>query len=235
MHGKRQWLFGGLLVLLGVLLLSINLGYTTISLGWFIRRFWPVILILWGASFILDHKNTGEMITGLILAILGFLLLGNRMGWFAVNLSRLWTLFWPTILILIGVSILRGPRITGGRNMAFMSGIDKRKTAWDLEDDNYSAVLGGISLDLRKANLEAGREYHLNFNVFMGGIELTVPGDVTVYCEGSVTLGGLEMLGEETGGIFANLTAEQLSEHTDAPVIHIDSRVILGGVEIISR
>ena len=55
---------------------------------------------------------------------------------------------------------------------------------------------------------------------------------MTVYCQGTVTLGGLEMLGEETGGIYATLKADQVSDNPDAPVIRIHNRVVMGGVEI---
>lgn len=235
MHGKRQWLTGGILIFLGTLMLLNNLGYTNISIGWLIREFWPVALILWGASFLINRKSTGEVVTGLIIMTIGIITLGNRQEWFDLNLSRLWAFFWPTVLILAGISFLRGPRMSGDSSLAFMSGIEKTKTQWDLEDANYWAVMGGVSLDLNKANMEPGKVYLLSCNALMGGIEITVPPDVTVYCQGSVTLGGLEMLGEETGGIYATLKAEQVTDKPDAPVIRIHSRAVMGGVEITSR
>ena len=119
--------------------------------------------------------------------------------------------------------------------MAVLSGIDKTKARWDLEDGTYWAVMGGIELDLNKANMEPGREYHLSCYAIMGGIEITVPENATVYSQGSVILGGLDMLDDETGGIFSTLKAEQHSSQTDAPVIQINSRAALGGVEIKSR
>lgn len=235
MHGKRQWFLGGILIILGFFLLLNNLGYTDISLGWLFREFWPVVLIVWGASFLLSRKGTGEVVTGVILMALGTLILGNRQGWFEVDISRFWAFFWPVILILIGISFLRGPRMIGGNHMAIMSGIEKTKSNWNLDDGTYWAVMGGVSLDLNKASLERGREYVLSCNAIMGGIEITVPQEATVYCQGSVTLGGLEMLGDETGGIFATLKAEQISTLSDAPVIRINSRAALGGIEIESR
>lgn len=232
MHGKRQWLTGGILILLGAVMLMNNLGYTNISIGWLIREFWPVALILWGASFFINRKSKGELVTGLILIALGIIILGNRQEWFDLNLSRLWAFFWPAVLILAGISFLRGPRMSGGSSTAFMSGIEKTKSQWDLEDANYWAIMGGIELDLNKANMEPGKVYLLSCNALMGGIEIRVPRDATVYCQGTVTLGGLEMLGEETGGIYATLKADQLSDNSDAPVIRIHSRAIMGGVEI---
>lgn len=232
MHGKRNWLAGGILILLGGVMLMNNLGYINVSIGWLIREFWPVALILWGVSFLMNRKSTGELITGLIIITIGTIILGNRQEWFDLNLSRLWSFFWPAVLILAGISFLRGPRMSGGSSTAFMSGIEKTKTQWDLEDANYWAIMGGISLDLNKANMEPGKVYLLSCNALMGGIEIRVPADVTVYCQGTVTLGGLEMLGEETGGIYATLKADQLSENPDAPVIRIHNRAIMGGVEI---
>jgi phage shock protein C len=49
---------------------------------------------------------------GLVLVVLGGLLLAGNMGW-APWLS--WSLFWPGILILLGLGLLlRNPRGTGG-------------------------------------------------------------------------------------------------------------------------
>ena len=48
MKGTKHWVTGGLLIALGVVLLSNNLGYTNISVGWIIRMFWPLLLVYWG-------------------------------------------------------------------------------------------------------------------------------------------------------------------------------------------
>ena len=232
MKGKRQWLPGGLLIVAGTILMLNNLGYTTISIGWLIRQFWPIALILWGISFLVGRKGTGELVTGFVLVALGAVLLGNRLGWFAFELKRAWAFIWPMALIIMGIHILQGPGKGGKSNTAFMSGIEKTKSAWELENGTYWAIMGGVSLDLNKARLEPGREYQLSCNVLMGGIEIVVPPEATVYCEGSVTLGGLEMLGEETGGIYASLSAEQVAENPNAPVVRIHCRAAMGGVEI---
>ncbi|MEN1759609.1 LiaI-LiaF-like domain-containing protein [Anoxynatronum sibiricum] len=232
MRGRRQWLPGGLLIVLGTILLLNNLGYTTISIGWLIRQFWPVALILWGVSFLVGRKGTGELVTGLVLVALGVTMLGNRLGWFVFEMKRMWAFLWPLALIIIGINFLRGPNVTGRSNTAFMSGIEKTKASWELEDGTYWAIMGGISLDLNKARLESGKEYQLSCNVLMGGIEIIVPEEATVYCEGSVMLGGLEMLGEETGGIYASLAAERVAAESHAPLIRIHCRAAMGGIEI---
>ena len=232
MKGTKHWVTGGLLIALGVVLLSNNLGYTNISVGWIIRMFWPLLLVYWGTTFLWRPKKTGEVITGLILVGVGIVILGNKHDWFAVDLSMLWKLFWPTVLILAGISFLTGSRGSGKSNTAFMSAIEKRKTPWKLEDSTYWAVMGGIELDLNMAEMEKGATYTLSCNAVMGGIEIRVPRNVTVYCNGTVILGGLEMLGEETGGIYSSLEAQQIMEDPEAPVIHIHNRAVMGGVEI---
>ncbi|SDY96149.1 LiaI-LiaF-like domain-containing protein [Tindallia californiensis] len=235
MNSKRQWFLGGVFILLGGVLLANNLGYTDISVGWIFRNFWPLLLIYWGASFLMERKGTGGLVTGLLLSGLGIIILGNRQGWFEVDFSIFWTFFWPVVLILIGINFIKGPRMFGTNNMAILSGIEKTKAGWDFEDGTYWAIMGGVELDLNKARLEPKREYHLFCNAFMGGIEITLPEDVTAYCQGTVVLGGLEMLGDETGGIFGTQKVEQISDHPDASIIHIHSRVTMGGIEIQSR
>jgi len=52
-----RWFFGILLILLGVLNLGNNIGWFDFSLGEFIRKFWPVILIAFGIEQIISHSR----------------------------------------------------------------------------------------------------------------------------------------------------------------------------------
>jgi len=53
-----------------------------------------------------------RVVSGMVLVVLGGLLLAGNMGW-APWLS--WSLFWPGILILVGLGLLlRNPRSSGG-------------------------------------------------------------------------------------------------------------------------
>ncbi|OEF96694.1 cell wall-active antibiotics response protein [Desulfuribacillus alkaliarsenatis] len=233
MNGRGQWWVGAIIIGLGVLLLLNNLGFIDVSIGSIISNYWPVVFVIWGMQFLFSRKSKGEVVTGLILIAIGLIFLGNKHDWFNIDLSFFWKLFWPVILIIIGINFLRGPKTSGKNNWAFLGGIEKSKQPWKLEDGDYWAVLGGIELDLRKAILE-NREYTISCNALLGGIELIVPKNITVICEGTAVLGGVEMLGEETGGIVSSMKVEQIAD-PGAPVLKIHCRATLGGVEVTAK
>ncbi|OEH85350.1 hypothetical protein BHU72_04455 [Desulfuribacillus stibiiarsenatis] len=223
----------GLIVLgLGVLLLLKNLGFIEISIGQFFADFWPIILMIWGFQLLLRGKGNGFPFTGIILIAIGAILLGNKRGWYEIDLSSIFPFIWPVILILAGISLLRGPKSFGNSNVAFMGGFEKKKEQWKLEDGDFWAVMGGIELDVRKAILDKS-EYQLNCTAIMGGIKITVPRDVTVICEGSAILGGVEIMGEGAGGIVATLKEKSIvAAGTSRATLRIYSRAIMGGIEI---
>lgn len=111
-----------------------------------------------------------------------------------------------------------------------MGSLEKYKDSWALEDSSYWAIMGGVELDLRKAEI-ADKEYFITCNAIMGGIEIIVPKDISVKCEGIAILGGVDLLGESTGGIISSLRVEQISQEK-AAIINIYSRALMGGIEI---
>ena len=232
MRKYKQWFIGGILIAVGVLMFLNNIGATDISAGTVIRNFWPLALAAWGMTFIAARKSRSDIITGIILVAAGLAVFGNRQEWFNINLSYFWALFWPAVFILAGISFLKGPLTGGKSSLAFMGGLEKTRENWKLENSTWWAVMGGIELDLRKADIEKGRQYSLSFNIMMGGVEIKVPEDVTLYCRGRMILGGMEILEEGTGGIYSSIEAERIAEMKDSAVINISCRVLMGGLEI---
>jgi len=234
-RGSSQWLAGVIIIGLGILLLLNNFGVTDISIWNLISDYWPIFLIIWGTQFLTyDGKGVSEIVTGVVLTLVGILLLGNNLDWFSFNISYLWKVFWPVILILLGINFIRGMKPIGKSNWALMGGFEKKHEQWQLEDGDYWAVMGGIELDLRSAIIE-DREYSIACNAIMGGIELVVPKDVTVICEGTAILGGVELLNESAGGIVSSLKSEQIANTANNKVIKIYCRAFLGGIEVKAR
>lgn len=105
------------LIAVGVLFLINNFGFH-LSIGHFVREFWPGLLILIGALKIAEAgvsgpaKMHGNMTAGVLLVVIGGLfMLQNIVG---IGLGRTW----PVILIAVGVlSFLRfsGGYAAGGR------------------------------------------------------------------------------------------------------------------------
>ena len=230
---KSKWWVGLLLIMLGALMLLNNLGLTTVKIGFLIRTYWPLALVIWGLNNLATSKGRGSnLLSGVLLLLIGMVLLGNNLGVLHFDTSIIWKLFWPLVLILAGITLLKGP-ITGGKsNTAFMGAVERTKGNWKLESGEYRAVLGGVELDLRRAEIEE-KEYRLNLIALLGGIEITVPSDLTVICEGTAVLGGVEFLGEGSGGIFGSIsTRQEGTTPGGGAVLYLYGRAVLGGIEV---
>lgn len=209
-------------------LLLENLGYPMVDFNYVLGFVFPALIIVWAISIFFKRQGLLSVVGAIILLFWGISMLGRNMGWFELDMSKLWNIFWPTILILIGVSIIASVKFGAKNNIAFMGGVEKTKTHWELQEDTYTAIMGGIELDLRYAEIPEGQT-NIKLTAIMGGIEIVVPDDITVYCKGNVVLGGLEFLKQSSGGIISSLQTEQLGNNK---VVKFDGNAIMGGIEI---
>ena len=112
-----------------------------------------------------------------------------------------------------------------------MGAVDKTKDAWELKSAEYTAIMGGIDLDVRKAHF-AEREISLSLTAIMGGITIILPDDVAATCNGTAIMGGVEIMGRGSGGIVGNIST-QIGDLEKAPkVLHLNCNCIMGGIEI---
>jgi hypothetical protein len=105
------------------------------------------------------------------------------------------------------------------RLIAIMSGISRRGL-WKIPRRlRVVAVMGGVDLDLRQAELPPGvTEIHAF--VFMGGLQVRVPPGVRLETEGFAFMGGFEDRVHDPGVARA-----------DAPVVRVTGVAIMGGVD----
>jgi hypothetical protein len=102
---------------------------------------------------------------------------------------------------------------------AMMSGV-VRKGAWTVPARLRAfACMGGISLDLREANL-SGEVTEIFVFAMMGGVEIILPPDVRLESDGFAIMGG-----------FEDQLKEPASRDPNAPLIRIRGFAIMGGVE----
>ena len=237
-----MWL-GILAILFGLLWFLNNIGLTQTDIGRLFVVYWPVLLILWGAEVLIrdvaygsqgESRSTGicsTILNGAILIVIGALILGSNLGIYRLDFSIVWKIFWPVVLILIGWSLLRGTTSTGGTHWAIMSGIELRNKGWRLESGNMLAFMGGIDLDMTVAEIPE-EETVLNLTAVMGGIEVRVPNDVSVECEGTAILGGVTFFGETAGGVISSRRFGGKEVDTSKKKVIIYCRTIMGGIEI---
>jgi predicted membrane protein len=187
-----RWFPGALLVLVGTLILLDHLNVINGERYW---RFWPALLIVVGvAKFVNEGKRTG----GAMLILVGVFFLGEHLGYKMLT----WQTLWPVLIIAAGLMMIWGRfdmphrrAMVGGdaRDMiqasALFGGVERRVSAKNFKGGQASAVMGGIELDFRGAEIE-GEEAILGVEAMFGGIEITVPEHWHVIYEGETMFGG---------------------------------------------
>lgn len=242
-----RFLIGLAILIAGILLLLNNLVEEVDINIWQILDYWPVIPLLIGLNWLLgsfgssssgEEKKVffswGQFISALIAIAVGIVFLGRNLGLFHVDLSIFWNMLWPVVLILAGISLLKGRAAgSGGQGrFAFMGGSNIGDQPWKLEGGSYFAFMGGIEMDVTTAEIPAG-ETILDLTAIMGGVDVKIPPGLPVIYEGSAVLGGVTFKDQEDGGIFANRKIEyNLEDGRDNKVLRIQARAIMGGVEI---
>lgn len=118
-----KYLFGLLLITLGVLYLLNNSGYIDFSIGELITTYWPLIIIYFGAKIVLKtgfrmlvsvlkgksyYYSFSSLFWGLLLLAIGVVILGNNLDLFTITVRDFWNWLWPIIIIYIGILLLRG-------------------------------------------------------------------------------------------------------------------------------
>ena len=240
MKGLSSRIILGVFILgIGVVALLSNFGIIDYSVGRLFANFWPILLVYWGLETLFRPRTVLQRIFGLFIAFIGVVLIANRIEFepLMFDLSSIWQLIIPGILIFGGLSLLTGKKKIGKSSYAVLSGIERKKGTWQLNSESYVALLGGVELDISLAELSEG-ETHLDLSAILGGIEIKVPRDLTIICEGQTFFGGVEQLGDESGGILATKKETRhepkLSpEHPNyGKVLKISSSSFLGGIEI---
>lgn len=200
---KRFWL-GLILVFIGAAWLLDNLNIVPGIPHYFMS--WPTILILIGVYLILGK---GKMEPGLIMVGIGSVFLLDRMN--LLEIEDIWPVFWPVIIIVVGISlIMRRNWRHQGRDHYNHLPDDEKKNDIDFVDDfalfggreiavdsqqfrggKITTMFGGISLDLRNADLTEGVTKIDVFAMF-GGSSIIVPPDWSIKVEVFSLFGGFE-------------------------------------------
>src|SRR5215831_10536842 len=97
--GTSGLLVGAVVIGIGLFLLLDNLEIVQFHDVW---RFWPVLLIVWGASRILESVTPSGYIWGGIVTLIGAFLLLDNLEIFRFDIF----LLWPLVIIAIGVNML---------------------------------------------------------------------------------------------------------------------------------
>lgn len=204
----------------GVWLLLDQLGVSSAG------QWWPLFWVIAGVFvYLFSSRSRFMTIVAILMVLGGGLARLNIMGLTTVTLDDI---FWPVLLILIGVSMFTShPSISlfGARGRsddtadkvdytAIFGGQERRVTSKGFQGGEATAVFGGIDVDLRDAKLADGAA--LELAAVFGAVKVLVSKDVEVELSGIPIFGGLD---DKTvrGG---------------AQKLRITANAVFGGVEI---
>lgn len=216
-----------LIIGLGVLMVGTLLTLDNIDLieAGRIIDWWPAALILAGLVRLFDPTagKTGSV----VLVIFGSALLLDSLD--VGNID--WQDFIPLGIAVIGGKLVwdaLGRRPTAAASMAdpsssvnafaLMAGVRRQSTSHEFHGGDASAIMGGVELDLRNAQIKDGEEAAIDAFAFWGGVEIMVPENWRVVGKVMPLMGGFE---DKT----TNKTGT-------GPVLIVRGTAIMGAVEV---
>jgi predicted membrane protein len=190
------------------LIVCLGLLWTGDNLNWWdagrVMRFWPLALVVVGATLAVQPEDRGRRIFGLILIGLGLWM--SFAALFDFELA-FWEA-WPLIIVALGVRMIMrstqrvptSPSVPLPESMAsdqrfsdfaFWSGVKRRVASSAFRQADLTAIMGGIELDLSGASTGGGTAV-IDVFAMWGGIEIKVPPDWTVSNQVFAIMGGAE-------------------------------------------
>lgn len=224
-------------LVLGLLIIGVGVIFTLDNLDILYARdymrYWPALLIAYGAVKTFQPDTQSGKFWGVVLMFVGAALLVDRLDIFYF---RLWD-FWPLLLVALGVMmILRtssrnrsananilGSERSGDNSSlvnasAILGGSRRNVHTQDFRGGELTAVMGGCDIDLRNAAI-VNNPAVVDVFAFWGGIEIKVPQSWSVSFEGTPILGG-----------YDDKTFRQGAEAQQRLIIR--GTIVMGGVEV---
>ena len=230
--GAGGIVLGGLIVIIGLFILLDNMGIIRLHDVW---RYWPVLLIVFGVSRILESHAPAGYIWGGVLTLAGALVLLDNLDIIVFDFN----LIWPLLLIAFGLSMLLRS-IDRKRSMAaatasgapidissscnafaVFGGSKRRVDAPDFRGGDAVAVFGGVEFDLRRAGMTVDQAV-LDVNIVCGGLEVRVPENWTVVNRAATIFGGVE---DKT-------VQSKVEPNAKVPILVITGSVVFGGISL---
>lgn len=226
---NKRTIYGLLILAVGVLALAGSLGYFEVGGLW--STFWPVILIAIGLVNLIDQPR--NLIFSGMLTVVGVVFLLRNLGYEAFERFSLWEIFWPLIIIFVGLQLLTSNSFTriGRRGYSsnydgddldiirIFSGDDVVVDSQNFTGGDIVTIFGGADVDLRHVKLQH-KPARIDVVSIFGGTDIIVPEDWRVKIGGVPIFGG-----------WSNKTTQKYE--TDRPVdLEISAVTIFGGMDV---
>jgi len=219
--------FGGIVVAIGLGLLLNNMGIIRMHDIW---HYWPVLLVAFGLSRIVECHTPSSLIWGGMVALVGALILLDNLNILMIDFNFIW----PLIIIAFGLSLLwkavearksiSGVDVSSDPStsmMAIFGGLQKKIAAQDFKGGDALALFGGVDLDLRGAKM-AGEKAVLDINATFGGVEIRIPDNWNVL----VKIVGV------FGGVEDKTIPPKPDPNVPAPCLVLTGTTVFGGVSV---
>jgi predicted membrane protein len=187
-------------------------------------RWWPAVLIALGA---VQFSNRGSNHAGpVLLIVIGAVLLGRNLRWIHFGLGDLIPLAiaaWGAKLVWDALArrSARAGADDGDASVhafAMMGGVHWHTTSREFRGGDVNAIMGGVEVDLRDAQMKPGEEVILDVLALMGGIEIWVPPGWRVVGNVLPIMGAFE---------------DKSAASNDAgPTLTVRGTAVMGGVEV---
>lgn len=224
MEKAKKFIWGALLIVLGVLLALSGLEIIKFSL--FFTGWWAVlIMVLFGVGLITERDKVSCLI-GFLIGLFLFLCCRG-----ILKFSMIWKLIVPTVILIIGLKLVIGSirgdkankiieniRTSGNRPKeakAAFGAANFDYTGEKFEGAEFNSAFGALRCDLRGAIIE--KDCAIRANAFFGGIEIFVPDNVNVKVYSNSIFGGVSNAKKSTG-----------NGHT----VFVNASVLFGGIDI---
>ena len=220
-------LWGLLLILVGLVIGLNSFGITDINI--FFDGWWTMFIIIPCA---IELFRSRYKIINIIGIATGVAILLFCQGVF--TLETLWKLCLPTVLVLIGLTLVFKDALFGKKNANFKrsdnnagkedtisSILGNKNIKYDGQvfyGNDLTAVLGNITCNLRNAIIN--EDVIINANATLGKVEIFAPQGINVEVKSTALLGGVKDM---------RRTSETL---VNAPTIYVSGLCFLGSVEI---
>lgn len=221
-------IWGFVLIIIGIVFGLNALDITNINL--FFEGWWTLFIIIPSFMDLFEKEDKTGSIIGLMIGII--LLLSCRK---IINFAVIWKLLFPTILCLIGISLIFKDSINSKVKKEIQK-LQKKNKKSDLkeytatfgsqdidltnetfEGCNLSSVFGGITCDLRESTIKNNSV--INISSIFSGVTVYVPKDVNVKITSTPVFGGV--------------SNEKRKKTKDSDItLYINATCVFGGVEI---
>ncbi|MGE5418454.1 MAG: LiaF transmembrane domain-containing protein [Acidobacteriota bacterium] len=110
----RSYIVGIIIVVLGLVWLTNNLGLTQFHIMTFISLYWPSALIAISIVYLFEwffvdkagDRRSIKFVGSLVLLVLSIYLQAKHLGWITIGIDSIGRIILPVLIILLGINII---------------------------------------------------------------------------------------------------------------------------------